>query len=132
MQSSSAYECYANVILPRRRKTLNGFAVGPNAYHISAHNGHESLPTEPEYIYDHYSDYSALNSRQNNSLPCYECLDVQNAPASTHYVPINDRSDYDINDQRRHLEGFGLSKKGLLQIDYSLSWMNLQRVISGK
>lgn len=134
MQSSSAYECYANVVVPKRRVPFDSKAAGQ---YQSVPNDvfHESLPMEypqPEYYYDHYADpYAPVQRhRQSASHPCYECIEMQNMPV--YYAPTKSRDEYDIYSQRRHLERFGLSKKGLLQIDYSVSWMNLQRLISNK
>lgn len=73
---------------------------------------------QKEYPQPEYGYY--VQGRQSASLPCYECIEMQNMPV------------YDIYSQRRHLERFGLSKKGLLQIDYSMSWMNLQQLITSK
>lgn len=130
MQSSSAYECYANVIVPKRRMPFENGAPGSlNEYHNETM--HESLPIEqlqPEHYYDQYADQ--YGRRQSVSLPCYECIEMQNMPV--YYASSKVQDDYDIYSQRRHLDRFGLSKKGLLQIDYSLSWMNLQRLISSK
>lgn len=134
MQSSSAYECYANVVVPKRRVPFDSMAAGQ--YQSVPNDAfHESLPMEypqPEYYYDHYADpYAPVQRRrQSASLPCYECIEMQNMPV--YYAPTKSRDEYDIYSQRRHLERFGLSKKGLLQIDYSVSWMNLQRLISNK
>lgn len=129
MQASSAYECYANVIVPKRRVPFENSAPGSlNGYHNELI--HESLPIEypqPEY-YDQYVDH--YGRRQSVSLPCYECIEMQNMPV--YYAPSKVHDEYDIYSQRRNLDRFGLSKKGLLQIDYSLSWMNLQRLISSK
>lgn len=137
MQSSSAYECYANVIVPKRRVPFD--ALAPESIHAYHNNPNEPIydtrqPIEypqPEYYYDQYADHYAHGRRQSVSLPCYECIEMQQTPV--YYAPSQGRDDdYDIYSQRRHLERFGLSKKGLLQIDYSLSWMNLQRIISSK
>lgn len=146
IQASSAYECYANVVVPKRRAPYDQMAA--NQYQsVPSEVFHESLPMEypqPEYYYDHYADpYAPADPyvpadpyapdhrhRQSVSLPCYECIEMQNMPV--YYTPTKTNDEYDIYSQRRHLERFGLSKKGLLQIDYSLSWMNLQRLISNK
>lgn len=119
MQSSSAYECYANVIIPKRRMPIE--SVG----HVAGDIMHESLANEypqSEIYYDHYIDN--YGHRQSISLPCYECIEMQNMPV--YYKAGKSHDDYDIYSQRR----FGLSKKGLLQIDYSLSWINLQRQLT--
>lgn len=124
MQASSAYECYANVIVPRRRSVP--FNEPISAYHHDLLNEqlHESLPIQypqPQYYYDQYAPQYGGG---------YECIEMQNMPV--YYAPTKSHDDYDIYSRRRHLERFGLSKKGLLQIDYSVSWMNLQRLISSK
>ncbi|XP_055314309.1 uncharacterized protein LOC129575234 [Sitodiplosis mosellana] len=137
MQSSSAYECYANVIVPKRRspfdtlapESINGYHNNPNEPIYDTRQYQIEYP-QPEYYYDQYANY-VHGRRQSVSLPCYECIEMQQMPV--YYAPSQIRDDnYDIYSQRRHLERFGLSKKGLLQIDYSLSWMNLQRIISSK
>lgn len=137
MQSSSAYECYANVIVPKRRASVDNMAPRSLSGYQNAPTEvlYQSLPVEypqPEYYYDQYAGQYVHGHRQSVSLPCYECIEMQNMPL--YYAPskLRDDHDQDIYDQRRHLERFGLSKKGLLQIDYSLSWMNLQRIISSK
>lgn len=129
LQSSSAYECYANVIIPKRRVPYDNMA--PTSLHSYPNTPNELVPEpypmeypQPEYYYDQYTDQ--YGRRQSVSLPCYECIEQQNMPV------YYERDNYDVYDQRKHLERFGLSKKGLLQIDYSLSWMNLQRLISNK
>lgn len=149
MQPSSAYECYANVIIPKRRVPFENMAPAAGTPPTAAapsnvyQSNHEMLSDayqhaieypQPEYYYDQYNDgvYSAHEHqrRQSVSLPCYECIDMQN----TTPLYYGGRENYEnIYEQRKqHLERFGLSKKGLLQIDYSLSWMNLQRIISNK
>lgn len=120
MLSSSAYECYANVIVPKRRTPFDMTSELINQYHnIPSELMHDTQ--QNEYPHSEYGNY--VQERQSASLPCYECIEMQN-------MPVYDI--YDIYSQRRHLERFGLSKKGLLQIDYSLSWMNLQRLITSK
>ncbi|XP_031630271.1 uncharacterized protein LOC116345215 [Contarinia nasturtii] len=119
MQASSAYECYANVVVPKRRSIpFNNESI--SVYHDVLNDQlHETPPIQypqPQYYYDQYGGY--------------ECIEMQNMPV--YYAPSKFRDDYDIYNKRRHLERFGLSKKGLLQIDYSVSWMNLQRLISSK
>lgn len=132
MQSSSAYECYANVVIPKRRSSRMPFDnMAPTVMHDYPNVSNDMLPIppytteypQPEHYYDHYTD--GYGRRQSTSLPCYECIEMQNMPV--YYARENN---YDVYEQRKHLERFGLSKKGLLQIDYSLSWMNLQRLIS--
>lgn len=107
---------------------------------------YESLPIDypssqqQQYYYDPYSEqYKPPPPARRRSIrdPCYECLEMQNMPL--YYAPSNLREQYDsihseaVDYQRgSHLERFGLSKKGLLQIDYSLSWSNLQRFIASK
>lgn len=137
MQPSSAYECYANVIIPKRRVPFDNMTPASASAATTSLHAYPNLSSEmhssdayqqpieypqPEYYYDQFDDrYSQYDQRrQSVSLPCYECIDYG-------------RENYEnIYDQRKHLERFGLSKKGLLQIDYSLSWMNLQRLISSK
>lgn len=149
MQSSSAYECYANVVIPNRRSSrvpydnmattaAEAAAASAQTQVTSMHGGYphvanDMLPNaypmeypQPEYYYDQYTDH--YGRRQSVSLPCYECIEMQNMPV--YYAPRENH--YEVYDQKKHLERFGLSKKGLLQIDYSLSWMNLQRLISSK
>lgn len=149
MQSSSAYECYANVVIPKRRSSRVPYdnmataatsppppppaTAQPTSMHGYPHAANDMLPNaypmeypQPEYYYDQYTDH--YGRRQSVSLPCYECIEMQNMPV---YCAPRENN-YEIYDQRGHLERFGLSKKGLLQIDYSLSWMNLQRLISSK
>lgn len=138
MQFSSAYECYANVIVPKKRTAFDMTTESLNGYHdISIEPILKAQPEKIEYLqphdqyfYDQYTDNSTQERQQSVNLPCYECIEMQNM--SLYYAPNKIRDDYDIYSQRRHLERFGLSKKGLLQIDYSLSWMNLQRLISNK
>lgn len=135
MQSSSAYECYANVVIPKRRVPFDNMApttspplhAYPNAPTELLHDSYKSEYPQPEYYSDQYADGYLHDRRQSVSLPCYECIEMQNTPL--YHARDNN---YDVYDQRKHLERFGLSKKGLLQIDYSLSWMNLQRIISSK
>lgn len=121
MLSSSAYECYANVIVPKRSTPSNMTSELINQYHTTPselmHDTQQNEYPQPEYEY-------YVKGRQSASLPCYECVEMQSEMQN---MPV-----YDIYSQRRHLERFGLSKRGLLQIDYSLSWMNLQRFITSK
>lgn len=130
-QPSSAYECYANVIIPQRRVPFVDSSIAVKS--TAATDAYQTPSIEypqPEYYYDQqfndhgYSPYD--QRRQSVNLPC-ECIDMQAPPI--YYGCENYENVYD---QRKHLERFGLSKKGLLQIDYSLSWMNLQRLISSK
>lgn len=145
MQPSSAYECYTNVIIPKRRVPFadgNGMAAQSAAIPV-----HPMLTTDayqpieypqPEYYYDQYSDHAyspyeqhinvSDQRRQSVSVNACDCIDMQNTPIYNYGCENFEN----IYDQRKHLERFGLSKKGLLQIDYSLSWMNLQRLISSK
>lgn len=119
MQSSSAYECYANVIIPKRCVPIENVAHGS----LKGCHGdpmHENPPTRV-YYGQYIDDYE---HRQSISLPCYECIEMQNLPV--YCTSSMNHDDYEIYSQRR----FGLSKKGLLQIDYSLSWMNLQRQLT--
>lgn len=156
MQPSSAYECYANVIIPKRRVPFDNMAPA-NAVATAAAAAAVAEPLhayqsnqisneilcsdayqpieypQPEYYYDQFNDGYLQHEhqrRQSVSLPCCECIDMQN----TTPLYYGGRENYEnLYEQRKqHLERFGLSKKGLLQIDYSLSWMNLQRLISNK
>lgn len=162
MQPSSAYECYANVIIPKRRVPFDNMApanvIPLHAYHPTPNQisneilsdayqqqqqqqqqlqqqQHTIEYPQPEHYYDQFNDggylpHESHQRRQSVSLPCYECIDMQ----QTTPLYYGGRENYEnLYEQRKqHLERFGLSKKGLLQIDYSLSWMNLQRIISNK
>lgn len=148
MQPSSAYECYANVIIPKRRVPFDNMAPAAAVGAAPLHAYPNQLTNEmlsdayqpieypqPEYYYDQFNQDGSIQylphehqRRQSVSLPCYECIDMQNTPA--YYGRENYENIYD--QRKQHLERFGLSKKGLLQIDYSLNWMNLQRLISSK
>lgn len=158
LQPSSAYECYANIVVPSQSLSPNGVPFEPMVH--GPMNGlpypppeliYESLPIEyssHQYYYDPYSDqYTKRSRRPSVRDPCYECLELQNMPV--YYAPSNLREQYDsmhsgsggsvgggisggVDYRGPQLERFGLSKKGLLQIDYSLSWSNLQRFIASK
>lgn len=144
MHSSSAYECYNNVVIPSHSQ--NGQPLYETGFsYPSSELIYESLPIDypapppPQQIYyDPYNtDPYRRPRRRSIHDPCYECLEMQNMPV--YYAPSNLREQYDsihsnaVDYQRGpHLERFGLSKKGLLQIDYSVSWSNLQRFIANK
>lgn len=145
MHPSSAYECYNNIVLPSQSQ--NGQPLYDTGFsYPSSELIYESLPIDyypapppPQQIYyDPYSTDPYRRPRRHSIRDsCYECLEMQNMPV--YYAPCNLREQYDSIDsnavdyQRRpHLERFGLSKKGLLQIDYSVSWSNLQRLIASK
>lgn len=130
MQSSSAYEYYANIVVPKRRLTFESLAPGPmNGYHDDLMHENRAIEyPQPETYYNQYVD-----NYGRRQMPCYECIsecvEMQNSPV--YYTATKSHDDYDIYSKRRHLsDRFGLSKKGLLQIDYSLSWMNLQQELT--
>lgn len=124
-QPSSAYEYYANVSIP--------------AYQSAA-----SLASQHHH----------LNNRRQRPIPqrrsssqCYECIDdhmpLYGSTSMMAEKRMNRRASYSmygstsggyatIEQPNTHLERFGLSKKGLLQIDYSCNWNNLQRLIASK
>lgn len=62
---------------------------------------------------------------------CYECLEqLQHMPLYQAPNSVRDSAAVADNVYAPYDQRFGLSKKGLLQIDYSLSWMNLQRLMT--
>lgn len=127
MLASSAYECYANIgtnnyeSLP---SNLNFPMIDYSQYH------YDQLPYPQHQLYqDRIHQHRAVRNE------CLECMELYNMPV--YYASKNlHREEYDnyyaTVDQRRYLERFGLSKKGLLQIDYSFNWKNLQRLIASK
>lgn len=103
--SSSAYDCYASVPIP-------------------AYQSPKAIPT---------SDYDS--SRLRRSSQCCDCIDdgmplyatgKRNRRRSSVYGSYDD---YATIQQPVYLERFALSKKGLLQIDYSCNWNHLQKMI---
>lgn len=145
MHPSSAYECYNSIVIPSQSQ--NGqLSYDTGFSYPSSELIYESLPIDypapqpphQQIYYDPYSmDPYGRPHRRSIRDPCYECLEMQNMPV--YYAPSNLREQYDsihsdaVDYQRGpHLERFGLSKKGLLQIDYSVSWSNLQRFIASK
>lgn len=62
---------------------------------------------------------------------CYECISNSNIPLyDTLRMRKNSGGGCDVYDQQVQINHFGLSKKGLLQIDYSCNWNNLDRYIA--
>lgn len=123
--ASSAYECYAN--------------IGMNNYESLPSNNHFSLVDYTQYHYDqlplvHRPVHPHRHQHHRIREQCHECMELYNVPLyhSTKNSIRDDYNGYATVEQRRYLERFGLSKKGLLQIDYSFNWVNLQRIIASK
>lgn len=76
------------------------------------------FPGPPSHDYHElpYEDYTT-------STDCYECVSALNIPL---YDTLKRESPSYVS-RNNH---FGLSKKGLLQIDYSCNWNNLDRYIA--
>lgn len=98
--------------------------------------------------YEYYTNVSVPSSSSHYDSRCYECVDEHiplyatnpNTPTTRRQPRRLRRStsssniyDYHMDyEEPQYYERFGLSKKGLLQIDYSCNWNNLQRLITSK
>lgn len=99
--------------------------------------------------YEYYTNVSAPSSSSQYDSRCYECVDdphmlygtnpntpkVQRRPQRRLRRSTSTSNLYEYfmdYEEPIYYERFGLSKKGLLQIDYSCNWNNLQRMITSK
>ncbi|XP_055904914.1 uncharacterized protein LOC129940561 isoform X1 [Eupeodes corollae] len=130
--------CGEESVATLRRNTTAGFGATPRRRGMSLPKP-EPMVDYPSAPYDYCSPYGETPYASVCSVPdCYECLS-QNHNALLYSSPpsIYESSFYGSTLSRRSesLYGntygnkFGLSKKGLLQIDYSCSWNDLDRVI---
>lgn len=100
-------------------------------------------PPPPSSAYEYYTNVSVPSSSHYDSR-CYECVDEHVPLYATNNTIMprrrrrlrrstssNSLYGYVMEvDEPQYFERFGLSKKGLLQIDYSCNWNNLQRLIT--
>lgn len=100
-------------------------------------------PPPPSSAYEYYTNVSVPSSHYDSR--CYECVDEHmplyaTNPTMARQKRRTGRSTSSSSiygyvmevEEPQYFERFGLSKKGLLQIDYSCNWNNLQRMITSK
>lgn len=123
--------------------TAGGFRVRPLV--LPKPLPHLDFPAPPSY--DYYEIPSDNNYYSINTTECMECVNNDKYNTINNNVPL-----YATNQRKRRnsccygttgapiedstatrygpINRFGLSKKGLLQIDYSCNWNNLDRYIA--
>lgn len=136
-ERNSSYE-EESVATLRRNSTAAGYGALPRRRGTSLPKP-EPTVDYPSVPYDYCSPYGETPYASVCSLPdCYECLaHNQNALLYSNPLSIYEGSFYGSTLSRRseslysntYGNKFGLSKKGLLQIDYSCSWNDLDRII---
>lgn len=109
-----------SIVLPKPEPIINfPPAPPPHEYY------HHQLPLQQSSALDDNNEsYCSLTE-------CFECLN-DNVPvyATTNLTTISRRGGCPSQPTRYPPNNFGLSKRGLLQIDYSFNWNNLYRFIT--